>query len=105
MDARYDSEPDGATLACNGQGTRPTRWTDTLYPNNRRDDARRLKVLAAKKANIASRLKRVCAYMDPEEFDGLVERMAILDLKYSVRRDDDLFRSRPSATSSWPDGS
>jgi hypothetical protein len=76
-----------------------------LHPSNRRDETRRLRVLATKKASIASRLKRVCKHMDQAEFDQLVERIAVLDLKYSVRRDDDLFRSKPSVLSSWPEES
>ena len=35
---------------------------------------------------IAQRIRRACAHMDSWEFDALVERMANIEIKYSMRR-------------------
>ena len=51
------------------------------------------------KAEIAARLRRVCEELSPDDFDALVERMASIEIKYTMRRSDDLFpdRGRPPA--------
>jgi hypothetical protein len=58
---------------------------------NRRDEDRRARLLAERKAKIAVRLIRVCDDLAPREFDALIERMAVIEIKYSVRRTDDFF--------------
>lgn len=58
---------------------------------NRRDELSRQKLLDEKKANIGGRLRGVCADLPSREFDALVERMALVDIKYAKRRiEDDL---------------
>lgn len=47
--------------------------------------------LQSTKAEIATRLQRVCPGMPPDEFDRMVEDMAVIEIKYSIRRGIDLF--------------
>jgi hypothetical protein len=57
------------------------------YRHDRRDTKRRNRILATMKTTIASHISRVCMTMDRVEFDRLVERMAITEIKYSLRSD------------------
>jgi hypothetical protein len=50
--------------------------------------------LKSTKAEIAARLQRVCPSMPPEEFDAMVEHMAVIEIKYSIRRGVDMFSQR-----------
>lgn len=43
------------------------------------------------KARIAARLRPVCVAMPEEEFDKLVQQIATIEIKYALRRSDDLF--------------
>ena len=45
--------------------------------------------VAVVKAELAQRLRKVCAHFEPRDFDALTERMAKVELKYAVRADDD----------------
>jgi hypothetical protein len=50
------------------------------------------------KGDVAARLRSVCAGMSDGEFDQLVERIAVIQVKYNVRRSEDLFvQGEPSA--------
>jgi hypothetical protein len=61
----------------------------------RRKDHNRQARLDLMKEEIAARLRSVCADMPQAEFTELVERIATINLKYSTRRSEDLFR-RPA---------
>ena len=37
------------------------------------------------KAAIAARLRHVCSHLDDDEFDRLIQRMAEVEVKYSMR--------------------
>jgi hypothetical protein len=52
----------------------------------RRTDQARNALYIRTKMAIAARLRRACQDFDEEEFDALVERMALLEIKYSMRR-------------------
>ena len=41
------------------------------------------------RARLVKRLRPVCPDMPPEAFDQMVEEMALLELKYTLRRRDD----------------
>jgi len=56
----------------------------------RREPARTFR-LETVKANIADRLRTVCGHLSPDEFDKLVEQMAVVEIKYNVRRTHVLF--------------
>ena len=43
--------------------------------------------LGRTKADLSRRLRLVCVHMDLAEFDQLMERMAMIELKYALRRD------------------
>ena len=60
---------------------------------NRRDEDRRIRLLASRKAVIAARICAVCTDLSPADFDKLVERMALVEIKYSLRRNEDFFRA------------
>jgi hypothetical protein len=53
---------------------------------DRRVDPARAALLLRTKSSIANRLQRSCRHFAPDEFDALVERMAQLEIKYSMRR-------------------
>lgn len=54
----------------------------------RRSEPVRADHLVRAKASIASRLARVCSDLPKEEFDALVERIALVEIKYAMRADD-----------------
>jgi len=56
----------------------------------RREPSRTFRLEAAK-AGIAQRLTAICAHLSPDEFDKLVEQMAVVEIKYNVRRTHALF--------------
>jgi hypothetical protein len=58
----------------------------------RRQDHSRQARLDLMKEEIAARLRAVCADMPQAEFVRLVERIATINLKYSTRRSEDLFK-------------
>jgi hypothetical protein len=58
---------------------------------NRRSENIRQDRLNRAKTEIAERIRRVCAGMSEEEFDGLVSHMAEVQIKYTLRRSGDLF--------------
>jgi hypothetical protein len=37
---------------------------------------------------IAGRLKRVCEHLEEQDFQSLIARMAEIEIKYAMRRDD-----------------
>jgi hypothetical protein len=45
--------------------------------------------LAEAKSEIAIRVRRVCASLSEAEFDELVTRMAEIEIRYVMRREDD----------------
>ena len=49
----------------------------------------RIERLSRKKAELSRRLYCVCAHLDVTEFDQLMEQMAMIELKYALRRDRD----------------
>ena len=55
---------------------------------DRRAEPVRAAQLDRAKASIAERLKRVCAHMSAAEFDALVERIALVEIRYAMRADD-----------------
>ena len=54
--------------------------------DRRRDPLRELR-LAELEASIARRLEHVCQNMPRDEFARMVERIAVIDIKYRLRRD------------------
>lgn len=48
------------------------------------------------------RIARVCGHLDPAELDALVERMAIIDIKYTMRRTESAFGRASPATDRRP---
>ena len=57
----------------------------------RRALKKRAELFERTKADIAKRLRAVCASSPHEEFQALIARMATLNIKYSQRRDILLF--------------
>lgn len=55
-------------------------------PTERRDHEGRRQRFDRMKADIARRLRPVCARMPEPEFDALVERIAAINIKYDARR-------------------
>jgi hypothetical protein len=58
---------------------------------NRRSEIIRQDRVNRAKQEIADRIRCVCAGMPAEEFDVLVTHMAEVQIKYTLRRSDDLF--------------
>lgn len=58
---------------------------------NRRLEPARTEIVERTRAEVARRIKRVCAHLDEEEFNALVARMADIEIKYAMRREDALF--------------
>jgi hypothetical protein len=58
---------------------------------DRRRQETREERLERTKQSIAERLAPVCVQMPGEEFDALVAHMAELQIRYALRRSDDLF--------------
>ena len=54
----------------------------------RRSDPVRADHLARAKASIAGRLARVCSDLPEQEFDALVEKIALVEIRYAMRADD-----------------
>jgi len=48
------------------------------------DDRRKLEAIAAVRREIARRVARFCTSLSPEEFDKLLDRMALIQWKYEV---------------------
>ena len=46
------------------------------------------------KAELAERLREICAEMSDPEFEEMIERMARIQVKYAVRAHDDLDHRR-----------
>ena len=57
----------------------------------RMSDVPRDELLQQTKADVAARLRRVCPGMPEAEFDRLVEVVARVNLKYLMRRTNNLF--------------
>ena len=57
----------------------------------RRLEPRRSIRLSVAKDRLARKLCRLCGHMDPAEFDRLIERMAVTEIKYAMRSDVALF--------------
>jgi hypothetical protein len=55
------------------------------------------------KTDVAARLRSVCAGMSDAEFDQLVERIAAIQVKYNLRRSEDLFMHGDRAPRTVPD--
>jgi hypothetical protein len=53
---------------------------------DRRTEPTRNALFLKTKLAIARRLDRSCRHLDAREFDALVDRMALLEIKYSMRR-------------------
>ena len=53
---------------------------------DRRTEPARSALFVKTKLAIARRLDRSCRHLDPREFEALVDRMALVEIKYSVRR-------------------
>jgi hypothetical protein len=45
-------------------------------------------MLARAKQAVAGRLRRVCAHLDDQEFQTLITRIAEIEIKYAMRRDE-----------------
>lgn len=58
---------------------------------NRRFEEARVALLRRAKGEIATRIARVCGDMSAPDFDALVTHMAELEIKYAMRRSEDLF--------------
>lgn len=68
----------------------------------RRLETVRARTLQETKERIAMRIARVCGHLDPAELDALVERMAIIDIKYTMRRTESAFGRASPATDRRP---
>ena len=53
---------------------------------DRRVEPARTAHLLRTKTAIAERIRRLCRHADEAEFEALVERMALVEIKYSMRR-------------------
>jgi hypothetical protein len=60
---------------------------------DRRAEPLRTDRFERKKKDVSLRLRAVCKNMSPEEFDALVERIVLVDMKYATRRENLLERS------------
>lgn len=58
---------------------------------NRRFEEARAALLRRAKGEIAQRIAQVCGDMSAPDFDALVTHMAELEIKYALRRSEDLF--------------
>jgi hypothetical protein len=65
---------------------------------DRRRQETREERLQRTKRSIAERLAPVCHQMPREEFDALVAHMAELQIRYALRRSEDLF---PEMAAEW----
>ena len=67
---------------------------------NRRVEQVRAEILERTKMQIAARLQRVCSHMEPAEFDALVTRAAEIEVRFRMRREQDVSdaakRSKPA---------
>ena len=61
-----------------------------VYVDRRREESRQERFERTKR-EIAERVERLCSEMPHEEFDDLVTHMAELQIKYTLRRSEDLF--------------
>ena len=59
----------------------------------RRIEAVRTDLIERTRAAVAGRIGRVCAHLEPEDFQALVARIAEIEIKYSMRRDQSFFVS------------
>ena len=48
------------------------------------DDKRQVEAIAAARREIAKRIARFCTALSPDEFDTLLDRMALVQWKYEV---------------------
>ena len=55
----------------------------------RRLEPTRTELLERRKRAIRHRLEGICSHLPKPEFDSLVERMAALEIKYSLRREEE----------------
>ena len=53
----------------------------------RQEEVRRAR-LDRKKADVSRRLRRFCPHMSEDEFNAFAERVAEIDLKYALRRQE-----------------
>ena len=58
----------------------------------RQGERERVLALAQARTEIAGRIRGVCAHLDEEEFDLLVDRMARIDVRFRLRDDWGLLR-------------
>lgn len=72
----------------------PTIMEPPRLPDRRHAPTRN-RTLQQAKALIAERIRRVCAAMEESEFDGLVTRIAEIDIKYRLRQDDSVILAKP----------
>jgi len=62
---------------------------------DRRVEPYRSNVMRMVKDDIAQRLRPVCAHLPPDEFDSLIEHMATVKIKFSLRRVEGFFGALP----------
>lgn len=55
----------------------------------RRSEGARRQTLERVKKAVAGRILRVCSHLDPAEFDALVTRIALVEIKYGLRAAND----------------
>lgn len=60
-------------------------------PRNRRHEENRRQTFEKVKSRIVARVRAVCPHMSDAEFDEFSARMAIIEIKYSLRRRSDHF--------------
>jgi hypothetical protein len=53
-------------------------------PSNPMDDRRKADAIAAARREIARRIARFCTSLSPEEFEKLLDRMALIHWKYEI---------------------
>lgn len=53
---------------------------------DRRVEPARSEAMSATQAAIAGRIRRFCGHLTEPEFDALVSRMAMIEVKYTMRR-------------------
>jgi hypothetical protein len=69
-------------------------------PFDRRVEPLRTERVAMAKAALAGRLRRVCSHLSASEFDALLERMVLLDIKYAQRANEHLLGLRDAIDAS-----
>lgn len=73
----------------------PIAFNDDPHPSNTMQNRRlvpmRTEIVERTRAAVAGRIKRVCEHLPEQEFESLVARIADIEIRYALRREDAFF--------------